>query len=251
VPFLLHFRDEGLHVDFAVRLFHMLQLKPSEERMHALFREAVTIEKEFICDALPCALIGMNSSEMSTYIEYVADRLLIQMGYSKIWNSDNPFSWMEVSSKHSNKLRALLDSNMCLLTIDVYLPVFMSIREFRSDAPPTFSSTLSMIMVVLVPSHRLQISPLALMPISKRRRPTHEDCHTQTAHIASSNTKQTLQRNNSDNVDSFLYFTQGACFLSEVTRESLFSLICVHCVFSLLCVQNDQDWMYCSYSCER
>jgi ribonucleotide reductase beta subunit family protein with ferritin-like domain len=91
-------RDENLHTDFAVLLFHMIVKKPSQERIHELFRDAVAIEKTFICDALPCALIGMNAAQMSLYIEYVADRLLVQLGYNKIWNTDCPFDWMESMS---------------------------------------------------------------------------------------------------------------------------------------------------------
>ena len=75
-------RDEGLHLDFAVELFRMLNRKPLESRVHQIVLEAVVIEKEFILDALPCRLIGMNSDLMSTYIEYVADRFLKQLGYS-------------------------------------------------------------------------------------------------------------------------------------------------------------------------
>ena len=63
-----------------------------------IIEEAVTIEKEFICDALPCRLIGMNSSLMTQYIEFVADRLCVQLGADKIYNSSNPFDWMELIS---------------------------------------------------------------------------------------------------------------------------------------------------------
>lgn len=88
-------RDEGLHVDFAIELLGMLQNKPSENAIHRIIKDAVQIEKEFILDALPCKLIGMDSSKMSQYIEFVSDRLLAQLGYSSIWNSTNPFDFME------------------------------------------------------------------------------------------------------------------------------------------------------------
>ena len=88
-------RDEGLHVDFAIELLGMLQNKPSETVIHHIIKDAVQIEKEFILDALPCKLIGMDSSKMSQYIEFVSDRLLKQLGYSSIWNSTNPFDFME------------------------------------------------------------------------------------------------------------------------------------------------------------
>lgn len=88
-------RDEGLHVDFACELLGMLRNKPSEQVIHGIMKDAVQIEKEFILDALPCKLIGMDSSKMSQYIEFVSDRLLRQLGYSSIWNSKNPFDFME------------------------------------------------------------------------------------------------------------------------------------------------------------
>jgi ribonucleoside-diphosphate reductase beta chain len=91
-------RDEGMHTDFAVLLYSMIQNKLSQKDVHYMFREAVSIEKDFIIDALPCRLIGMNSELMKTYIEFVTDRLLSQLGYDKIWNSTNPFDFMEMCS---------------------------------------------------------------------------------------------------------------------------------------------------------
>jgi ribonucleoside-diphosphate reductase subunit M2 len=88
-------RDEGLHLEFAIELFKMLKNKPSEETLHEIIREAVSIEKTFITEALPCSLIGMNSEKMSEYIEYVSDRMLKQAGFNKIWNTQNPFDFME------------------------------------------------------------------------------------------------------------------------------------------------------------
>ena len=88
-------RDEGLHLEFAVEMFKMLNTKPSDETVHTIVAEAVAIEKEFILEALPCRLIGMNSASMSEYIEYVADRLLKQLGFRPIWNTKNPFDFME------------------------------------------------------------------------------------------------------------------------------------------------------------
>jgi ribonucleoside-diphosphate reductase beta chain len=73
----------------------MLQTKLSKTKAHKMIREAVKCEKEFIIDALPCGLIGMNSKMMSQYLEFVADRLLVQLGYPKIWNTANPFPFME------------------------------------------------------------------------------------------------------------------------------------------------------------
>jgi len=91
-------RDEGQHTDFAVLLHSMLKNKPEEKLVHEIFKEAVVIEKKFIIDSIPCNMIGMNSNLMSDYIEFVADRLLTQLGYSKIWNSENPFQFMELIS---------------------------------------------------------------------------------------------------------------------------------------------------------
>jgi ribonucleotide reductase beta subunit family protein with ferritin-like domain len=91
-------RDEGMHTDFAIMLFKKLNKKPKKNKIHELFEDAVSIEKEFICDALPCKLIGMNAELMKNYIEFVADRLLTQLGYDTIWNTNNPFDFMEMIS---------------------------------------------------------------------------------------------------------------------------------------------------------
>jgi len=90
-------RDESMHTDFAVLLYKR-EVPLSEDVIHSIVKEAVTIEKEFIVESLPCALIGMNSELMSQYIEFVADRLCVQLGYSKLFHSTNPFSWMEMIS---------------------------------------------------------------------------------------------------------------------------------------------------------
>lgn len=87
-------RDESLHTDFAV-LMYKRQTPLPEEMVHHIVRDAVTIEKEFIVDSLPCKLIGMNSDMMSSYIEFVADRLCLQLGVSKLFHTPNPFAWME------------------------------------------------------------------------------------------------------------------------------------------------------------
>ena len=91
-------RDEGMHTDFAVLLYSKLSSKPDKTVVESIIKEAVEIEKEFICDALSCRLIGMNSSLMSQYIEYVADRLLVQLGYERVFDSLNPFDFMEMIS---------------------------------------------------------------------------------------------------------------------------------------------------------
>jgi ribonucleoside-diphosphate reductase subunit M2 len=91
-------RDEGLHTDFGCLMHSMLRNKPSRSRVNEIFREAVTIEKEFITESLPCRLVGMNSNMMTQYIEFVADRLLTQLGHPKMFNTANPFPWMELIS---------------------------------------------------------------------------------------------------------------------------------------------------------
>ena len=91
-------RDEGLHVDIAVLLYSYIKNKISQEIVHKIVTEAVILEKEFIIDSIPCAMIGMNSNLMSQYIEFVADRLLTQLRYDKLYNTANPFHFMELIS---------------------------------------------------------------------------------------------------------------------------------------------------------
>ena len=91
-------RDEGMHTDFAVEIYGMLQNKLDENTINEIIKEAVAIEKEFILDSIPCKMIGMNSDLMSEYIEFVADRLIVQLGYNKIFNANNPFEFMEMCS---------------------------------------------------------------------------------------------------------------------------------------------------------
>ena len=91
-------RDEALHCEFAVLLYSKLLKKMDKSRIHEIIKEAVEIETEFICEALPCKLIGMNSQMMTQYIQFVADRLCVQLGYKKIYNVVNPFDWMELIS---------------------------------------------------------------------------------------------------------------------------------------------------------
>ncbi|KAL8738982.1 MAG: hypothetical protein Q9190_007905 [Brigantiaea leucoxantha] len=88
-------RDEGLHTDFACLLFSHLNNRPSKQAVQDIITEAVTIEQEFLTDALPCALLGMNAKLMKQYIEFVADRLLVALGNQKHYNSTNPFDFME------------------------------------------------------------------------------------------------------------------------------------------------------------
>jgi ribonucleoside-diphosphate reductase subunit M2 len=91
-------RDEALHTEFGIALYQKLKTKLSVKAVHSIIKEAVEIETEFICEALPCRLIGMNSSLMTKYIQFVADRVCIQLGCPKIWNVACPFSFMETIS---------------------------------------------------------------------------------------------------------------------------------------------------------
>jgi ribonucleoside-diphosphate reductase subunit M2 len=91
-------RDEALHCEFAILLYSKLLKKMSKSKIHELVKEAVEIETEFICEALPCRLIGMNSKMMTQYIQFVADRLCLQLGYDKIYDVVNPFDFMELIS---------------------------------------------------------------------------------------------------------------------------------------------------------
>lgn len=88
-------RDEGMHTDFACLLFSHLNNRPSKQAVQDVITEAVKIEQEFLTEALPCALLGMNSALMKQYIEFVADRLLLTLGNQKFYNATNPFDFME------------------------------------------------------------------------------------------------------------------------------------------------------------
>lgn len=92
-------RDEGLHCDFACLLYtDYIKNKLPQERVYEIIKNAVEIEKEFVTDALPVALIGMNAELMTQYIEFVADRLLVALGCAKVYNATNPFDFMEMIS---------------------------------------------------------------------------------------------------------------------------------------------------------
>jgi ribonucleoside-diphosphate reductase subunit M2 len=88
-------RDEGLHTKFGIMLYKKLNNKCLEEQVHSIFKESVAIETEFICESLPCKLIGMNSTLMTQYIKYTADNLLYDLGYTTLFNVTNPFDFMD------------------------------------------------------------------------------------------------------------------------------------------------------------
>jgi ribonucleotide reductase beta subunit family protein with ferritin-like domain len=119
-------RDESLHTIFAVAMYHLGSALPVE-RLHKIVQDAVSIEKEFICDALPCSLIGMNSALMSQYIEFVADRLLVQLGATKLFNVQNPFDFMEMISLEGK-------GNFFERKVSEYSkPVNQTVAEIRTD----------------------------------------------------------------------------------------------------------------------
>lgn len=117
-------RDEALHTEFAVLLYNKLLNRLSNTEFYGIVREAVDMEVRFICGALPCRLIGMNSVLMTQYIHFVADRLCIQCGYDKIYNVSNPFDWMELISLQSK-------SNFFENKVSEYA---LSNREQKEDA---------------------------------------------------------------------------------------------------------------------
>lgn len=91
-------RDESMHTDFACLLYSKLHERVPEATVQAMIRDAVEIEKKFIIESIPCSMIGMNDDLMTEYIMYIADRLLLMLGYKKIYNKSNPFQFMEKSA---------------------------------------------------------------------------------------------------------------------------------------------------------
>lgn len=88
-------RDEGMHKDFGVMIFNLLENKPDKNEIYEIIKEGVSVSEKFIIESLPCKLIGINEENMREYIKYVADRLCVELGYSKIWNIKNPFAFMD------------------------------------------------------------------------------------------------------------------------------------------------------------
>ena len=112
-------RDEGLHCSFACQLYSKLENKLSEQAVHKIIREAVEVERGFICDALPVSLIGMNSGLMGQYIEFVADRLLSDLGYQPLYGSKNPFGC---------EFSFLCDNSTCMFFLSSLLPFHIFIH---------------------------------------------------------------------------------------------------------------------------
>ena len=114
-------RDEALHCEHAILLYSKLERKLNRNEIYDIIKEAVEIEKEFITEAIPCRLIGMNAGLMNQYIEFVADRLVLQLGYDKIYNTKNPFSFMESISldRKTNFFESRVSEySLCNKTID-------------------------------------------------------------------------------------------------------------------------------------
>ncbi len=133
---MFQFRDEGLHSFFACELYKMLQDKLDREKVETIVREAVEIEQEFVCDALPVALIGMNQHSMAQYIEFVADTLLIALGYSKIYNTQNPFAFMEQISLQGKTVSHWL-ARLLIPTGALFTRVFAPCRIFSKSETQT------------------------------------------------------------------------------------------------------------------
>jgi ribonucleotide reductase beta subunit family protein with ferritin-like domain len=92
-------KDEGLHCEFATLLYSKIKNRIPQEQLHQMMDDAVKIEKEFVTNSIPVHLLGMNASSMCQYIEFVANRLMIQLGYEKLYtHAENPFEWMELIS---------------------------------------------------------------------------------------------------------------------------------------------------------
>jgi len=91
-------RDEALHVEFAILLYSMISNRVPQENVYNMFKDAIEVEKDFIIDSIPCSMLGMNATLMTEYIQFVADRLLVQLGYDKLWKVANPFPFMNRSN---------------------------------------------------------------------------------------------------------------------------------------------------------
>lgn len=122
-------RDEGLHTDFACLLFSHLRKRAHPDTVERIITEAVTIEQSFLTDALPVSLIGMNAKLMCQYIEFVADRLLVSLGNKKIYNSTNPFDWMENISLTGK-------TNFFEKKVAEYSKMGVALREDDAEATP-------------------------------------------------------------------------------------------------------------------
>jgi ribonucleotide reductase beta subunit family protein with ferritin-like domain len=105
-------RDESLHTEFAVLLYSMIKNKLSQSDIHQIIKEAVTIELEFITESIPCNLLGMNSELMKEYVKFIADRLVVQLGYEKIYDAKNPFPFMDrINLEHKTNFFENRESN--------------------------------------------------------------------------------------------------------------------------------------------
>jgi len=129
-------RDETLHTEFGCLLYSKLKNRLTKETVNAMLQEAVTIEKDFITRALPCSLLGMNSDAMITYIQYVADRLLLQLGYEKIFHSTNPFPFMESSAMQ-------VTENFFETRVSAYSKAGITLDGGKSVIPDKFSINLN------------------------------------------------------------------------------------------------------------
>lgn len=125
-------RDEGLHCDFACLLYDHLEERLPVDVVHSIIKDAVRIEQGFICESLPCSLIGMNASLMSEYIQFVADRLSQQLGYEPIYHTKNPFEWMDLISLNG-KANFFERRNSAYSKASIGGESFQNLADIRTD----------------------------------------------------------------------------------------------------------------------
>lgn len=131
-------RDESLHTEFACLLYSKIQNRLPKEKVEAMVSEAVDIEMRFITESIPCRMIGMNEDLMKEYIKYIADRMLLMLGYNKIYNVKNPFTFMEASALDSVSV-----SNFFELKVSSYSKAGVSLEAGKTTIPSEFAINLN------------------------------------------------------------------------------------------------------------
>lgn len=124
-------RDEGLHTQFACLLYSKLNNKLDQDTIHQMFKEAVDIEMHFITESIPCAMIGMNSDLMKEYIKFIADYTIMMLGYKPLYNSQNPFAFMEFASLEGK-------TNFFEKRVSEYSKAVVSTDDFKVDIDGDF-----------------------------------------------------------------------------------------------------------------
>lgn len=152
-------RDEGLHCDFACALYHRLPSKLPDDQVHAIVSEAVDIERHFVSDALPVALVGMNADLMVQYIQFIADRLLVSLGHPKLYHVANPFDWMELISLTGKRCVLLLARPTRPVAIEFDSSSTRAVTSSKDASPSTSDRTSSPLPRPPTPTLRLRSSP--------------------------------------------------------------------------------------------